>query len=94
MSPVLAIRPTLRAVLLFAALLPLVWLALSYRPQGWPRAFVGKDAGATMSPVLAIRPTRRMLLLFAALLPLVSSRSATALSGGPAPSLERTPAPR
>jgi uncharacterized protein (DUF58 family) len=35
------IRPTRRAVLLFAAPLPLVWLALSYRSQWWPRAFDG-----------------------------------------------------
>ncbi len=41
MSSVLAIRPTRRAGLLFAALLPLVWLALSYRSQWWPRAFDG-----------------------------------------------------
>ena len=33
------IRPTRRAVLLFAALLPLPWLALSYRSEWWPRAF-------------------------------------------------------
>ena len=34
-----SIRPTRRAALLFAALLPVPWLALSYRPEWWPRAF-------------------------------------------------------
>jgi uncharacterized protein (DUF58 family) len=38
-KPTIGIRPTRRAVLLFAAPLPLVWLALSYRSQWWPRAF-------------------------------------------------------
>ncbi len=35
------IRPTRRAALLFVAVLPVVWLALSYRSQWWPRAFDG-----------------------------------------------------
>src|SRR5215471_13262874 len=33
------IRPTRRAVLLFAAVLPLPWLALSVRTSLWPYAF-------------------------------------------------------
>jgi uncharacterized protein (DUF58 family) len=33
------IRPTRRAVLLFAGVLPLPWLALSVRPAWWPYAF-------------------------------------------------------
>ena len=37
----IGIKPTRRAVLMFAALLPIVWLALSYRSQWWPRAFDG-----------------------------------------------------
>jgi uncharacterized protein (DUF58 family) len=42
-EPRIRIKPTRRAVLLFAAPLPVVWLALSYRYQWWPRAF---DASA------------------------------------------------
>ncbi len=62
MSPILAIRPTRRAVLLFAALLPLVWLALSYRSQWWPRAF---DGSALVLLCLALdacfaRPLRKI----------------------------------
>ncbi len=37
----MAIRPTRRAVLLFASFLPLMWLALSYQSGWWPRAFDG-----------------------------------------------------
>jgi uncharacterized protein (DUF58 family) len=33
------IRPTRKAVLLFAGLLPVPWLMLSYRPEWWPFAF-------------------------------------------------------
>ncbi len=39
MIPGVSIRPTRRAALLFAAFLPFPWLALSYRPEWWPRAF-------------------------------------------------------
>lgn len=35
------IRPTRRAALLFAGLLPLPWLLLSYRPELWRWAFAG-----------------------------------------------------
>ncbi len=35
------IRPTRKAVLLFAGVLPVPWLVLSYRPEWWPWAFEG-----------------------------------------------------
>jgi uncharacterized protein (DUF58 family) len=35
------IRPTRKAVLLFAGVLPVPWLLLSYRPEWWPWAFEG-----------------------------------------------------
>jgi uncharacterized protein (DUF58 family) len=37
----IGIKPTRRAVLVFAAVLPAAWLALSYRSQWWPGAFDG-----------------------------------------------------
>jgi|HubBroStandDraft_1064217.scaffolds.fasta_scaffold04685_2 uncharacterized protein (DUF58 family) len=35
------IRPTRKAVLLFAGVLPVPWLVLSYRPEWWPWVFEG-----------------------------------------------------
>lgn len=35
------IRPTRKAALLFAGMLPAPWLVLSYRPEWWPWAFAG-----------------------------------------------------
>ena len=35
------IRPTRKAVLLFAGALPLPWMVLSYRPEWWPWVFEG-----------------------------------------------------
>ncbi len=62
MTAGVAVKPTRRAVLLFAALLPLIWLALSYRPQWWPRAL---DGGALILLCLCFdiffaRPRRKI----------------------------------
>ncbi|HLY17393.1 MAG TPA: DUF58 domain-containing protein [Bryobacteraceae bacterium] len=56
------IRPTRKAVLLFAGVLPVPWLLLSYRPEWWPFAFEGSLLvliGLGVDAVLA-RPRRQI----------------------------------
>jgi uncharacterized protein (DUF58 family) len=57
------IRPTRRAALLFAAVLPVPWMLLSYRPSLWPFAFAGSALllSAMAADAVLARPRRALL---------------------------------